>query len=172
MWVKPSENQVKLICFSKFAELAELGQLGFTWFYLANSEKPIGTELTELGELGTERCLWVSVKYCTDPKLHSYEIYGLVVSVLITAECVFHWNPFDVGWHAKCSFNFIFFVYLVKTSMSLTQGFMQLSLSVGLAGLAAGFAVRIIGDVGVWGTTLTQQPTLFVGMVHCLMHLF
>ena len=56
---------MKPIGFSEFAEFAELSQLGFTWFYSANSEKPIGTELTELGELGTERCLWVSVKYCT-----------------------------------------------------------------------------------------------------------
>ena len=54
---------MKPIGFSEFAEFAELGQLGFTRFYSANSEKPIGTELTELGELGTERCLWVSVKY-------------------------------------------------------------------------------------------------------------
>ena len=55
---------MKPIGFSEFAKFAELGQLGFTRFYSANSEKPIGTELTELGELSTERCLWVSVKYC------------------------------------------------------------------------------------------------------------
>ena len=36
-------------------------------------------------------------------------------------------------------------------------------LSVGLAGLAAGFAVGIVGDSGVRGTA--QQPRLFVGMV-------
>ena len=42
-----------------------------------------------------------------------------------------------------------FFVYLVKTSMSLAQGFTQFGLSVGLAGLAAGFAVGIVGDAGV-----------------------
>ena len=68
--------------------------IGFTWFYLVNSvpsnacgmvllgktdwyramlvarfylEKLIGTEFAEfakLGQLGTEWCLWVSVKYC------------------------------------------------------------------------------------------------------------
>jgi V-type H+-transporting ATPase proteolipid subunit len=36
-------------------------------------------------------------------------------------------------------------------------------LSVGLAGLAAGFAIGIVGDAGVRGTA--QQPRLFVGMV-------
>ncbi|XP_035680791.1 V-type proton ATPase 16 kDa proteolipid subunit-like [Branchiostoma floridae] len=36
-------------------------------------------------------------------------------------------------------------------------------LSVGLSGLAAGFAVGIVGDAGVRGTA--QQPRLFVGMV-------
>ena len=34
-------------------------------------------------------------------------------------------------------------------------------LSVGLSGLAAGFAVGIVGDAGVRGTA--QQPRLFVG---------
>jgi len=36
-------------------------------------------------------------------------------------------------------------------------------LSVGLAGLAAGFAIGIVGDAGVRGTA--QQPKLFVGMI-------
>ncbi|KAI8508540.1 PREDICTED: V-type proton ATPase 16 kDa proteolipid subunit-like [Branchiostoma belcheri] len=36
-------------------------------------------------------------------------------------------------------------------------------LSVGLSGLAAGFAVGIVGDAGVRGTA--QQPRLFVGMI-------
>ena len=36
-------------------------------------------------------------------------------------------------------------------------------LSVGLSGLAAGFAVGVVGDAGVRGTA--QQPRLFVGMV-------
>ena len=45
------------------------------------------------------------------------------------------------------------------------MGFVQLGagLSVGLAGLAAGFAIGIVGDAGVRGTA--QQPRLFVGMV-------
>ena len=44
-------------------------------------------------------------------------------------------------------------------------GFIQLGagLSVGLAGLAAGFAIGIVGDAGVRGTA--QQPKLFVGMI-------
>jgi F0F1-type ATP synthase membrane subunit c/vacuolar-type H+-ATPase subunit K len=51
--------------------------------------------------------------------------------------------------------------------MPLYTGFVQLGagLSVGLSGLAAGFAIGIVGDAGVRGTA--QQPRLFVGMV-CL----
>lgn len=40
---------------------------------------------------------------------------------------------------------------------------MGAGLSVGLAGLAAGFAIGIVGDAGVRGTA--QQPRLFIGMV-------
>lgn len=49
--------------------------------------------------------------------------------------------------------------------MPLYQGFVQLGagLSVGLAGLSAGFAIGIVGDAGVRGTA--QQPRLFVGCV-------
>ena len=49
--------------------------------------------------------------------------------------------------------------------MPLYTGFVQLGagLSVGLSGLAAGFAIGIVGDAGVRGTA--QQPRLFVGMV-------
>ena len=36
-------------------------------------------------------------------------------------------------------------------------------LSVGFSGLAAGFAIGIVGDAGVRGTA--QQPRLFVGMI-------
>ncbi|KAG8040283.1 hypothetical protein G9C98_000854 [Cotesia typhae] len=42
---------------------------------------------------------------------------------------------------------------------------MQLSggLAVGFCGLAAGFAIGIVGDAGVRG--VAQQPRLFVGMI-------
>lgn len=45
------------------------------------------------------------------------------------------------------------------------RSFLQLGagLSVGLSGLAAGFAIGIVGDAGVRGTA--QQPRLFVGMI-------
>lgn len=36
-------------------------------------------------------------------------------------------------------------------------------MAVGFAGLAAGFAVGIVGDAGVRGAA--QQPRLFVGMI-------
>lgn len=66
-------------------------------------------------------------------------IYGLVVSVLISGD--------------------------LKSPMTLYAGFIQLGagLSVGLSGLAAGFAIGVVGDAGVRGTA--QQPRLFVGMV-------
>ncbi|KAF9880795.1 putative V-type ATPase [Colletotrichum karsti] len=66
-------------------------------------------------------------------------IYGLVVSVLISDG--------------------------LAQEMSLYTGFIQFGagLSVGLAGLAAGFAIGIVGDAGVRGTA--QQPRLFVGMI-------
>lgn len=53
----------------------------------------------------------------------------------------------------------------VDVSMTLAGSFVYLGagLSVGLAGLAAGFAIGIVGDAGVRGTA--QQPRLFVGMV-------
>lgn len=66
-------------------------------------------------------------------------IYGLVVAVLIANN--------------------------ITESYSLFKGFLHLGagLSVGLSGLAAGFAVGIVGDAGVRGTA--QQPRLYVGMI-------
>jgi len=48
---------------------------------------------------------------------------------------------------------------------SCTSGFMHLAcgLSVGLTGLAAGYAIGVVGDVGV--RTYMQQSRIFVGMV-------
>ncbi|XP_047389808.1 V-type proton ATPase 16 kDa proteolipid subunit c-like [Sciurus carolinensis] len=64
-------------------------------------------------------------------------IYGLVVAVLIA-------NSLNDG-------------------ISLYRSFLQLGagLSVGLSGLAAGFAIGIVGDAGVRGT----DPDQFVGMI-------
>ncbi|XP_074148041.1 V-type proton ATPase 16 kDa proteolipid subunit c-like [Sminthopsis crassicaudata] len=66
-------------------------------------------------------------------------IYGLVVAVLIA-------NAVSPG------------ISLFKSFLHLGAG-----LSVGLSGLAAGFAIGIVGDSGVWGSA--QQPRLFVGMI-------
>ena len=46
-----------------------------------------------------------------------------------------------------------------------SRGFVHLGagLAVGLSGLAAGYAIGIVGDAGVRGTA--QQPRLFVGMI-------
>jgi V-type H+-transporting ATPase 16kDa proteolipid subunit len=53
----------------------------------------------------------------------------------------------------RFSFNYIY------------RGFHHLGagLSCGLSGLAAGFAIGIVGDAGVRGTA--QQPRLYVGMI-------
>ncbi|VEL13818.1 unnamed protein product [Protopolystoma xenopodis] len=65
-------------------------------------------------------------------------IYGLVVAVLIAQ-----------SGQSKI---------MEKSLKQLGAG-----LSVGLSGLAAGFAIGIVGDAGVRGTA--QQPRLFVGMI-------
>ncbi|KAI0476758.1 V-type ATPase [Xylaria cf. heliscus] len=66
-------------------------------------------------------------------------IYGLVSSVIIQGD--------------------------LEEKMPLYQGFMQFGagVSVGLCGLAAGFAIGIVGDAGVRAST--QQPRLYIGMV-------
>ncbi|XP_041463298.1 V-type proton ATPase 16 kDa proteolipid subunit c-like [Lytechinus pictus] len=69
-------------------------------------------------------------------------IYGLVVAAVIA-----NGIPSDAGAYT-----------LYKSFMHLGAG-----LSVGLSGLAAGFAIGIVGDAGVRGTA--QQPRLFVGMI-------
>lgn len=53
----------------------------------------------------------------------------------------------------------------VRPDLLFPRSFLQLGagLSVGLSGLAAGFAIGIVGDAGVRGTA--QQPRLFVGMI-------
>jgi len=67
-------------------------------------------------------------------------IYGLVVSVIIGVNI----NP---------------------NEYSPYKGFLHLGagLAVGLSGLAAGYAIGVVGDAGVRGTA--QQPRLFVGMI-------
>lgn len=96
-------------------------------------------------------------------------IYGLVVAVLIANSLtdgisLYRWVrglPFQV----KC-FVFPQTGRLLTTCISsLPRSFLQLGagLSVGLSGLAAGFAIGIVGDAGVRGTA--QQPRLFVGMI-------
>ncbi len=53
---------------------------------------------------------------------------------------------------------YIFLLFICRSFLHLGAG-----LSVGLSGLAAGFAIGIVGDAGVRGTA--QQPRLFVGMI-------
>merc|ERR1712079_962122 len=53
----------------------------------------------------------------------------------------------------------------ISMEYTLYKGFVHLGagLSVGLSGLAAGYAIGVVGDAGVRGTA--QQPRLFVGMI-------
>lgn len=69
-------------------------------------------------------------------------IYGLVVSVLIAGS--------------------------LKEKLALFTAFIQLGagIAVGLSGLAAGFAIGIVGDAGVRGSA--QQPRVYVGMIMIL----
>merc|ERR1711915_1026741 len=69
-------------------------------------------------------------------------IYGVVVAVLIAGQLT------ETG-----------------PDYNLFRGFVHLGagLSVGLSGLAAGYAIGVVGDAGVRGTA--QQPRLFVGMI-------
>lgn len=69
-------------------------------------------------------------------------IYGLVVAALIAGQIKKPQEGYD----------------LFKAFLHLGAG-----LSVGLSGLAAGFAIGVVGDAGVRGTA--QQPRLFVGMI-------
>ncbi|EPZ31337.1 V-type proton ATPase 16 kDa proteolipid subunit [Rozella allomycis CSF55] len=75
-------------------------------------------------------------------------IYGLVVSALIAN-----------------SSNIFLISFCVSDIINFKSGCIHLGagLSVGLSGLAAGFAVGIVGDAGVRGSA--QQPRLFVGMI-------
>ncbi|KAH8411131.1 hypothetical protein KR222_004235 [Zaprionus bogoriensis] len=66
-------------------------------------------------------------------------IYGLVVSVLISGSLSVEYT-------------------IQKSYIHLGSG-----LSVGLAGLASGYAIGIVGDAGVRGSV--HQPRLFVGMI-------
>ncbi|XP_060065819.1 V-type proton ATPase 16 kDa proteolipid subunit c [Ylistrum balloti] len=66
-------------------------------------------------------------------------IYGLVVAALIANSITKDYTLFTSFCHLGAG------------------------LSVGLSGLAAGFAIGIVGDAGVRGTA--QQPRLFVGMI-------
>ncbi len=70
-------------------------------------------------------------------------VYALVIAVLIAG---------DMGPPPQQNY-------------SLFTGFMHLAsgLSVGLAGLAAGYAIGIVGDMGV--RCYMQQSRVFVGMV-------
>jgi V-type H+-transporting ATPase proteolipid subunit len=61
-----------------------------------------------------------------------------------------------------CLFIILVF-YFFNTKKYRSFHHLGAGLSVGLSGLAAGFAIGIVGDAGVRGTA--QQPRLYVGMI-------
>jgi len=70
-----------------------------------------------------------------------------------------------MSWQNVAYFRFLYTRHCDKVFPLLCRSFLQLGagLSVGLSGLAAGFAIGVVGDAGVRGTA--QQPRLFVGMI-------
>ena len=80
-------------------------------------------------------------------------------------------NFFKKNFHIEKKFFLHFKIIILWTGLFICErdfvgrSFMHLGagLSVGLSGLAAGFAIGIVGDAGVRGTA--QQPRLFVGMI-------
>merc|ERR1712147_21730 len=80
-------------------------------------------------------------------------IYGVVVAVLISQSAGSNITEGDKsGTHEA-------------VASSIRSGFMHFGagLAVGLSGLAAGFAIGVVGDAGVRGTA--QQPKLYIGMI-------
>lgn len=77
-------------------------------------------------------------------------IYGVVVAVLISQSAGTNITEGDASG---------------DISKSIRTGFMHFGagLAVGLSGLAAGFAIGVVGDAGVRGTA--QQPKLYIGMI-------
>ena len=78
-------------------------------------------------------------------------IYGLVVAVLIA-------NSITPDGYGLYKYQEKTFLFVCLSLIDRCRAFLQLGagLSVGLSGLAAGFAVGIVGDAGVRGTA--QQP--------------
>jgi len=110
--------------------------IAFTSFGAAYGTAKAGVGLSKMGVLRPDLVMKAIVPIVMAGIIG---IYGLVVSVLISD------GP--------------------KQKMALYTGFIQLGagLSVGLSGLAAGFAIGVVGDAGVRATA--QQPKLFVGMI-------
>ena len=108
-------------------------------------------------------------------------IYGMVVSVLIVGQLepeavasgsyTLHkaGNKDNKDWvdtrRVRSGSSMVYYCVDADVVECCLQGFVHLGagLSVGLSGLAAGYAIGIAGEAGVRGTA--QQPRLFVGMI-------
>ncbi|CAG8469196.1 12812_t:CDS:2 [Ambispora gerdemannii] len=119
-----------------FGVLGCTSAIVFTCFGAAYGTAKAGVGLSNMGVLRPDLVIKAIVPIIMAGIIG---IYGLVVSVLISDG--------------------------LKQKMPLYTSFIQLGagLSVGLAGLAAGFAIGVVGDAGV--RAIAQQPRLFVGMI-------
>lgn len=119
-----------------FGVMGATAAIVFTAFGAAYGTAKSGVGISAIGVMRPELVIKAAIPVVMAGIL---AIYGLVVAVLISS-----------GFSQK---------------MSLFAAFVQLGagLSVGLAGLSAGFAIGIVGDAGVRG--FAQQPRLFVGMI-------
>lgn len=89
-------------------------------------------------------------------------VYGLVIAVLIAGD-VSPTQTMDLYSYVLWNKTAPGSVYL--TLLTPQRGFMHLAagLSVGLAGVAAGYAIGIVGDAGV--RSYMQQSRVYVGMI-------
>lgn len=99
---------------------------------------------------------WTSTPLYTGLRPHLHLSLSLCLSICIPTRFQTFVVYYCEIWLDKYSSLHLFFFN--RSFLHLGAG-----LSVGLSGLAAGFAIGIVGDAGVRGTA--QQPRLFVGMI-------
>lgn len=88
-------------------------------------------------------------------------VYSLVIAVLIAGDM----GPPPAQNYSLFKYGYTSAYRKWKMANSGISGFMHLAcgLSVGLTGMAAGYAIGIVGDMGV--RSYMQQSRIFVGMV-------
>jgi V-type H+-transporting ATPase proteolipid subunit len=92
-------------------------------------------------------------------------VYSLVIAVLIAGDVGTPDQKYSLFKYVKSNSNLTMVLTFPRTKLTCYSGFMHLAcgLSVGLTGLAAGYAIGIVGDMGV--RSFMAQSKIFVGMV-------